>query len=86
MPSSERLVPDQPPEPVIGAWSDSVVGFSGGTVTSYTWSWGDGTARTVTATARASHTYAAPGSYTITLKVKDNYGATGTATYKLIAS
>jgi PKD domain len=60
--------------------------FPGGTVTSYTWSWGDGTARAVTATARASHTYAAPGSYTITLKVKDNYGATGTATYKLIAS
>lgn len=43
-----------------------------GSISSYTWGWGDGgTATGVT----AQHDYAAPGTYTVNLTVRDNSGA-----------
>lgn len=48
---------------------------AGGSITSYAWSWGDGTPNGSGATA--SHTYAAAGTYTVGLVVTDNGGATG---------
>jgi PKD repeat protein len=48
-----------------------------GTVASYAWDFGDGTSGTGPS---PSHSYAAPGSYNVTLTVTDNGGATGTAT------
>jgi PKD repeat protein len=45
----------------------------------YSWSWGDNT--TPTTTASPAHTYATPGTYTIVLTVTDVWGKAGTATH-----
>jgi PKD repeat protein len=59
-----------------------VCGFDGstssdpdGSITSYAWTFGDGGTATG---AKPSHTYAAGGTFTVTLVVTDNQGATGT--------
>jgi PKD repeat protein len=50
-----------------------------GTITSYAWNFGEPTSSTNTASGRtATHTYAAKGSYTVTLVVTDNTGLTAT--------
>jgi subtilase family serine protease len=46
--------------------------FPGGTITSYTWNWGDGHT-TTTSRVTVSHKYATKGKRTITLTVRDNY-------------
>ena len=47
-------------------------------IAGYSWSWGDGA--TATGVTSASHTYATPGLYTVTLTATDNLGFAGTAT------
>jgi aqualysin 1 len=51
-----------------------------GTVTAWSWDFGDGQGATE---RNPSHTYAAGGSYTVTLTVTDDAGETGTATRTL---
>ncbi len=51
--------------------------YPGGSIASYSWSWGDGTADG--AGVSPTHTYAAPGTYLVTLTVTDNYGLTSAA-------
>ncbi len=46
---------------------------SDGTITSYSWNLGDGT---YTGGAQVTHTFAAPGTYTVTLTVADSQGMT----------
>jgi PKD repeat protein len=61
--------------------TDSAVSFSSagssdsdGTITGYSWNFGDGSSSNQ---ANPSHTYVAAGTYTVTLTVTDNNGATG---------
>ena len=60
---------------VIGSGTDS-----DGTISTYAWSWGDGTSTPASTFAPAIHTYAAGGTYTITLTVTDDDGTTDTDT------
>jgi PKD repeat protein len=48
-------------------------------IRSYSWNWGDGTANS-TGASPSGHTYAAVGTFTITLTVTDNWGRVSTAT------
>jgi PKD repeat protein len=74
-----------PVTPPIAVFAYSCAGFtcsfdaSGawGTITSYTWAFGDGTSGSG---ATVSHTYAAGGTYAVTLTVVDNGGRVGTQT------
>ena len=50
------------------------------TIATYTFLWGDGTAPTTGTNPAATHTFGVAGTYTITLRVTDNLGRSGTAT------
>jgi PKD repeat protein len=56
---------------------------SGGTITSYSWNFGDGATGSG---ATVSHTYTATGTFTATLTVTDNLGATASATTSISVS
>ncbi|MFL5319098.1 MAG: PKD domain-containing protein [Myxococcaceae bacterium] len=66
------------------------LGYSGstssdpdGTVVSYRFNFGDGSAPVTGASSSASHTFAAAGLYTVTLTVTDNDSLTGTASLQV---
>ncbi len=68
------VTPPSSPEPGVVA-SFSATASSDpypGAVLSYSWSWGDGTAASTG--VAPTHTYSAPGEYTVTLTVTDSYG------------
>ncbi len=56
-----------------GASSDP---YPGGSFSSYTWNWGDGSAGSGVSPL---HSYGAAGTYTVTLTVTDNYGLTSSS-------
>jgi serine protease len=56
---------------------------TGGTISSRSWTFGDGGTSTAT---NPSHTYAAAGTYNVSLKVTDNLGATNTKTQAVTVS
>jgi subtilase family serine protease len=58
--------------------SGSTDPFPGGSISDYTWNWGDHTA--ASHGAKPSHKYAAAGTYTVKLTVTDNYGYSGVTT------
>jgi len=57
---------------------------SDGTIASYSWDFGDGTAAGSGVTV--DHTYATSGTYAVTLTVTDNGGATASVTHSVITS
>jgi PKD repeat protein len=61
-----------PEIPVVFSASRSTDPYPGGSVTSYSWNWGDGSA--TSSGVAPTHTYAVPGEYTVTLTVTDSYG------------
>lgn len=62
--------------PLTVAFDGSASTDADGTITSYTWAFGDGQAASGT---RTQHLYTAPGTYTAVLSVADNAGAVGQA-------
>ena len=85
--------PQSPMAEVNGPYSgeeDESISFSSkgshdpdGYLVEYRWEFGDGQISTI---ANPSHTYSEPGTYSVTLKVTDNQGATDTSTITCIIS
>lgn len=57
---------------------------AGRTITGYSWNWGDGSAPASAATA--THSYAAPGTYAVTLTVTDSLGLVNSTTQNVVAA
>lgn len=71
------------------SWMDVTVDGSGssdadGSIADYAWDFGDG--QTVTGATPSTHTYASPGTYTVSLTVTDNAGATHTTSQSVEAT
>jgi PKD repeat protein len=89
------VVSNQPPTAVMSATPSTgavplTVTFDGsrstdpdGTVSSWAWSFGDGSTGTGPVT---THVYSTPGTYTASLKVTDNDGTSSTATRSIVAN
>ncbi len=87
MPGSNRppvtvisATPDAGEPPLVVSFSGSASSDLGGSIVSYAWDFGDGTTATG---VNATHTYGTKGIYTARLTVRDNQGATGTATKQI---
>ena len=52
---------------------------AGGSITDYSWNWGDGNTYSSGTASKAVHTYDLPGSYTLALTVTNTAGLTNTA-------
>jgi hypothetical protein len=63
--------------------STSTDPFPGGTITTYAWTFGDGGTAS-SSSSSTSHTYAAAGTYSLTLKVTDNYSRTGSVAVSVV--
>jgi PKD repeat protein len=74
LPSAAITLPSSPKSGLVATFSGeaSTDPYPGGSISRYSWSWGDGTPGS--SGVAPTHTYAAPGEYTVTLTVTDNYG------------
>ncbi len=66
--------------PVLVSLDGSLSTDSDGSIVGFSWNMGDGSLKTG---SNVSHTYSKPGSYSITLTVTDNKGATGSSSYSV---
>ncbi|NND72403.1 MAG: PKD domain-containing protein [Rhodothermales bacterium] len=77
------LTPSVGTAPVTVATDGSASTDSDGTISSYAWDYGDGATGTG---VTDSHTYSTSGTYTVTLTVSDNNGATGSSSQTVTVS
>ena len=75
--ASFTATPSSGQVPVAASFDASASSDADGTITSYDWTFGDGTSATG---VTADHTYSAIGTYTVTLFVTDDQGAVGSTT------
>jgi PKD repeat protein len=88
--TSQSVTVTAPNQPPVAAFSSNCSGLGcsftstssdpDGSIASYSWTFGDGGTSTA---QNPSHTYAAGGTYTVTLKVTDNQGATNTVSHSV---
>jgi PKD repeat protein len=95
--TTQTVMVDTPPTPAYTAaapvTSPNAVGFdggssaasAGGTITDYTWNFGDGTTEDTGASPTASHAYANAGVYTATLTVTDDLNVSSTVSETVVA-
>ena len=74
--ANAAATPQSGTAPLQVSFSSSGSNDPDGSISSYSWNFGDGTSST---SANPTHTYNAAGNYTAVLTVTDNQGATGTA-------
>ena len=78
--ASATVAPASGPAPLTVSLDGSASSDADGQIQSHEWDHGDGTTSTGPV---SSHTYAVPGTYTVALTVRDDEGATATATQVL---
>lgn len=83
--ASFTATPQTGSEPLSVAINGSASSDSDGTISSYTWEWGDATPNGSGATP-ANHTYTSAGVYQLILTVTDNLGATGTFSRTIVVN
>lgn len=76
--------PASGPAPLTVHFDGSASSDPDGTIVSYLWNFGDGSA--AGQGAQVDHTYSAPGNFTVTLTVTDNQGAPGSDRFQIAAS
>jgi len=76
LPTAAITLPSSPKAGLAATFDagDSSDPYPGGSISSYSWSWGDGTP--TSSGANPTHTYLAPGEYILTLTITDTYGLT----------
>src|SRR5213076_3117376 len=92
--ASQTFTVTPPNQPPVASFTQSCNGLTcsftstssdpDGSITAYRWTFGDGSAAVTT--QNASHTYAAGGTYTVTLQVTDNQGATNSMSKNITVS
>ncbi len=80
LPSAAITPPSAPKAGLAVTFSGSASSdpYPGGSISSYSWSWGDG--MPTSGGVSPTHTFAKPGVYTVNLTVTDNYGLASTLT------